>query len=255
MQFMRDTFSERPATRRRVREAADLYLKRFRAEAVLYQGDKYAGSKATPDLFTHYTGQTHNSLLTRWFGADRKEGGEGVNQDTQSRFTTCNAFAGKYAHWVVPGSKRKSAQFMGFYFEKECIKAGLELAYFSQALHPDRRPGYGDIVKFKRHHVAVSLGCSGPKWDRIEGGQGGRAKTAEHSRDTIAMRIGDPYSPAEIQGWVNLAILLDYDEHVAEQERTKQHWENSSSPWNSLMQANRNAHQQRVAAAQARSAK
>ncbi len=245
MQFISDTLVERPATRRHVQQVADGYLKRFRENAVLYKGDRYAGSKATPDLFRHYTGQSQSSLLIRWFGEDQKEGGTGKNKDTNSKFTTCNAFAGKYAHSVVPTSKRKSAQFMGFYYENECLKAGLELAYISQSRHPDKRPGYGDIVKFKRHHVAVSLGCSGPKWDRIEGGQGGRAKTAADSRDTIAMRLDEFYIPGEIDGWVNLAILLDYDELIAEQKRVAQEWENSPSPWDSLIEANRHARRHR----------
>jgi hypothetical protein len=225
MQFLTKTLNERPATRARVRQLADHYL----------NGLKYAVSGSVD--FEKYTGVTQDYLLRTWYGPDKKQG---TADDTKSKMTTCNAFVGRYAHSIIPSFQRKSANFMGFYYEDECRKAGIEEAYFRQSDNLDKRPGYGDIVKFKRHHVAVALASKGGFWNRIESGQGGRSAGA----DVIVFRENQPYHPGEIEGWVNLAILFDYNSLIAERQRDTKSW--NDSPWQSLMQANRTAHRNRL---------
>ena len=218
MPFLSDSVVENVATRTRIRQSADQY----------FNGLKYETSHSAN--FEKYTGASQDYLLRTWFGPDRIKG---TDDDTKSRLTTCNAFVGKYAHSVIPSVKRKNMNLMGFYFGLECKKAGLEEAWFNQSEHPTLRPGYGDIVKFARHHVAVSLGGRGATWNRIESGQGGRTK----GFDVIVFRENEPYSPALIEGWINLAILFDYDQLLAEQKKQQQMWK--ASPWEMMSRANR----------------
>ena len=226
MQFLNDTLTERPATRVRIRQLADRYL----------NGLTFAASTgATAKTFERFTGMTHDYLLNEWFGEDRKPN---TADDTTSRMTTCNSFVGKYAH-IIPPTKRKSANFMGFYYKLECKKAKISKAYYSQKEHPNLRPGYGDIVKFTRHHVAVSLGIHGGKWNRIESGQGGRRS----GFDAIVFRKNKLYLPSEIEGWVNLAILFDYDELLRERAKLEKMW--NDSPWETMLKAQRAEHRRR----------
>jgi len=66
------------------------------------------------------------------------------------------------------------------------------------------RPDYGDIVRWNKFHVGVSLGFVGRTWHTIEGGQGGPIQ----NHDIIKFKKGQ-YNPGAILGWVNLATIYD----------------------------------------------
>jgi hypothetical protein len=98
-----------------------------------------------------------------------------------------------------------------FDLEGAVKKMGIPQAWKNQADDITARPGYGDIVRWKRLHAGVSLGFTDGKWHTIEGGKGGKRT----GHDLIARMTYDQYPLTEILGWVDFTVIYDHDPQAA----------------------------------------
>jgi hypothetical protein len=155
---------------------------------------------AESKLFTKLTGITQAGLEKNWAGKDEKRG-----TADDGRLTSCNSFAGGYSIAIL-GSKLK-VSLAAFDLKKLVEKMGMPEAWKNQADDLSARPGYGDLVRWKRLHVGVSLGFEGTKWHTIEGGKGG----PKSGFDQVVRWSYDQYPLGEILGWVDFAAIYDHE--------------------------------------------
>lgn len=160
----------------------------------------YVSSTANAKQFQNLTGLSQAALLKNWAG---KDGVRGTKDD--GRLTSCNGFAGHYSLAIL-GAKLKAGLFM-FPIMEFLVKAGMPEAWKSQTDDPSARPGFGDLVRWNRLHVGVSLGFEGGKWHTIEGGKGGPSSNF----DAVARVTYDQYPQSEIKGWADFAAIYDHD--------------------------------------------
>lgn len=176
------SLTENPYTRMLIRQKVDAWLKTIPDTIT---------SIHHPKLFAELTGLTQSTLESNW--------------DKGGRLTSCNSFAGQYSMHAIPAEKLKTMLAM-FDLEGAVKKMGIPEAWKRQEDDLSARPGYGDIVRWKRLHVGVSLGFEGGKWHTLEGGQGGPST----GFDAIKRRTRT-YNPGEILGWVDLVVIWDHD--------------------------------------------
>ena len=214
---------ERLSTRQMIRGKVDNYIAGIPWDGITKYGDikghKVLLSNSNSGKFKHYAGLSHEELLYKW-------------SHGSPTLTSCNGFAGKMFDRLF-ASRKKGINGSSFKIDQLC-KAMAPLAWFSQTDNPNSRPGYGDIVLFKppKLHVAICLGSEQATWQVIQSGQGGRSKGV----DILAMGRAT-YPVHRIVGWINVAILWDYDEIRVEHEQIQKEWD--KSPWDALMKMNR----------------
>jgi hypothetical protein len=151
-------------------------------------------------LFTKLTGITQAGLEKNWAGKDEVRGTK-----DDGRLTSCNSFAGGYSIAIL-GSNLKFS-LAAFDLKKAVEKMGFPHAWKNQADDLSARPGFGDLVRWKRLHVGVSLGFEGMKWRTIEGGKGGPST----GYDQVVRWSYDQYPVVEILGWVDFAAIYDHE--------------------------------------------
>lgn len=158
---------------------------------------------STAALFTKLTGVSHDTLQTTWKQEDvakAKRRAEGKSTAGLPTTTTCNAFAGKLGAHI--GSPISLGQFD---IEQKLKRAGLGEAWIPAS--SGKRPGYGDVFRPLKFHMGVSLDFAGDQWNTAESGQGGPGPDYTKGRD-IVKRKQQPWDPASLQGWVDIAILM-----------------------------------------------
>lgn len=139
---------------------------------------------STAQLFTQLTGTSQATLEQNWAGG--------------GKMTTCNGFTG----WF--GNQLGSKLYLGrFDLDTYLPKQGKGDAWIKST--PDNRPKYGDICRFAKFHVGVSLDFEGDIWTHADSGQGGRTAGFD-----IIKRIRDkePYSYQKLLGWVDIEIYF-----------------------------------------------
>jgi hypothetical protein len=183
---------ENPYTRMIIEEKVKSWLKGFPGFVTSNGKDKA--------LFTKLTGITQAGLEKNW---DGKDGVRGTKDD--GRLTSCNSFAGGYSIAIL-GSKLKFS-LAAFDLQKSVAAMGIPHAWKNQADDLSARPGFGDLVRWKRLHVGASLGFVGGKWHTIEGGKGGR----NTGYDMVAQVEYDQYPLGEILGWVDFTAIYDHE--------------------------------------------
>jgi hypothetical protein len=135
---------------------------------------------ATASLFTKLTGVDQATLQKNWDGG-------GI-------MTTCNGFTGWFSREL--GSKLYLGRFdLDTYLPKN----NLGHAWIKST--PGSRPKFGDICRYAKFHVGISLDFEGDIWNHVDSGQGGK-KTGYD----IIKRIRDtnPYEHTKLLGWVDL---------------------------------------------------
>ena len=178
-----DIIRENPYTRMIVRHEVDAWLNGV---------PQVVTSHGHAKLFTQLTGMSQAALKENWDGG--------------GRLTSCNSFVGLYSTRVLKGKIKRSLAM--FDLERAVTRMGIPEAWILQKNDFSARPGYGDIVRWKRLHVGVSLGFEGGKWHTIEGGQGGpKAGFDQIVRKTTI------YQSADILGWVDLATIYDWADY------------------------------------------
>jgi hypothetical protein len=173
------------------------------------KGHRVFLSNSNSSKFNHYAGKTHEQLLNAWNGG-------------RPTLTTCNGLAGLMFNRLFAG-KKKGINGLSFDIDVQCT-ANAPLAWFSQTDNPDARPGYGDIVLCKppKLHSAICLGADQATWQVIQSGQGGKSVGAD-----IIAKGRATYPVHRIVGWINVAILWDYDEIRIEHEQIQKEWDKS----------------------------
>lgn len=139
---------------------------------------------STAQLFTQLTGTSQATLEQNWAGG--------------GKMTTCNGFTG----WF--GNQLGSKLYLGrFDLDTYLPKNGKGDAWIKST--PDNRPKYGDICRFSKFHVGVSLEFEGDIWTHADSGQGGRTAGFD-----IIKRIRDkePYTSQKLLGWVDIEIYF-----------------------------------------------
>ena len=189
------------------------------------KGHKIFLSNANSDLFNYYAGKTHQQLKAAWEGS-------------KPRLTTCNGLAGLMFNRLF-ASKKKGINGLKFELQAQCL-ASAPLAWVSQSENPEARPRYGDVMSYKppKLHASVCLGADQSSWNVIQSGQGGKSVGVD-----IIAKGREVYPFDRIVGWINVAILWDYDEIARAHGRSPQ--ASHLSPWEKLMQKNRAGRQQR----------
>jgi hypothetical protein len=130
----------------------------------------------------------------------------GVSQDTLTKnlaqggiMTTCNAFTG----WF--GNQLGSKLYLGrFDLDTYLPKNGKGDAWIKST--PDTRPKYGDICRYAKFHVGVSLDFEGDIWNHVDSGQGGKSvgyDVIKRKRDDTA------YTHAKLLGWVDIEVYFE----------------------------------------------
>jgi len=183
---------ENPYTRMIIEEKVKAWLKGF--PGFVTSNGKNAA------LFTKLTGITQAGLETNWAGKDKVRGTK-----DDGRLTSCNSFAGGYSISIL-GSKLKFS-LAAFDLKKSVETMGMPEAWVSLADDVSAVPGYGDLVRWKRLHMGVSLGFDGGKWQTIEGGKGGPSS----GFDAVQLCEYDQFPVGEILGWVNFAAIYDHE--------------------------------------------
>jgi hypothetical protein len=179
---------ENPYTRMIIRGKVDGYLREIPEDELVSSNHADPGKRRA---FLRYTGLDQATLESWW--------ARGKN------LTSCNGFAGIYANAVVPAPKPgRTRNFGMFDLARACQLYGAPEAWIKQRDRPSARPRYGDIVKWNRLHVSVSLDMRGAQWHVAEGGQGGSRSGYDAVR-----RHWRTYQLAEIEGWVSLVTLFD----------------------------------------------
>jgi len=139
----------------------------------------------TASLFTQLTGVDQATLQKNWASG-------GI-------MTTCNCFTGWYGNQL--GSKLILGRFdLDTYLPKN----GKGDAWIKST--PDTRPKYGDICRYAKFHVGISLDFEGDIWNHVDSGQGGKNTgydIIKRKRDTEA------YSHTKLLGWVDIDILFN----------------------------------------------
>lgn len=159
---------------------------------------------STAALFTKLTGWTHEGLQSRWKDEDvpKKARRDAGNNDMSglATTTTCNEFVGRLGAAI--GSPINLGQFD---IEQKLKKAGLGDAWIPAS--SGKRPGLGDVFRPKKFHMGVSYEFSGETWKTVESGQGGPGQDYTKGLDIIR-RKQQPWNPANLQGWVDIEILM-----------------------------------------------
>jgi hypothetical protein len=139
----------------------------------------------TATLFTQLTGVTQATLQANW--------------DTGGIMTTCNAFTG----WF--GNQLGSKLYLGrFDLDTYLPKNGKGDAWVKST--PDTRPKFGDICRYSKFHVGVSLDFEGEIWTHVDSGQGGKKMGFD-----VIKRIRDKeaYSHTKLLGWVDIEAYFE----------------------------------------------
>ncbi|MBI4907432.1 MAG: hypothetical protein HY820_27650 [Acidobacteria bacterium] len=147
-------------------------------------GQQINSTGPTAGLFNQVTNMTQATLQANW--------------DTGGIMTSCNGFTGWYSNQL--GSPFSMGRFdLDTYLPKK----GKGNAWIKST--PDKRPKYGDICRFAKFHVNVSLDFEGDVWTHADGGQGGKRTGYD-----IVKRIRDTtsYDPAKLIGWVDIELFF-----------------------------------------------
>ena len=214
---------ERPKTRQMIRGMVDNYFLGVPWEGIgqygHVKGHKIFRSSSNSSLFNHYAGETHEGLVHAW-------------NNGRPTYTTCNGLAGLMFNRLF-ASKKKGINGLDFKLQEQCM-AVAPLAWLSQSENPDARPGYGDILSYKppKLHAAICLGSEQANWQVIQSGQGSMRVGAD-----IIAKGRDPYPINRVVGWINVAILWDYDEIAVEHQQMQKDW--NESPWDAMIKWNR----------------
>lgn len=151
-------------------------------------GQQINSNGSTASTFTQITGMSQSALEANWA--------------TGGIMTCCNAFTGWYSKALG------SPLYLGrFDLDTYLPKNGKGDSWIKST--PDRRPKYGDICRYAKFHVGVSLDFEGDVWTHADGGQGGRKMGFD-----VVKRIRDAgaYDPAKLLGWVDIAIYFGESE-------------------------------------------
>ena len=168
------------SSRQIVRQKVDDWLRRF---PQLSKPAAQYTSTGNPREFASLTGLSQKTLEDFW--------------SRGKRLTSCNAFVGMYSQTLLK-------RYLGRFDLKEALgRMNLPEAWIEQADDLSARPGYGDIVRWHKLHVGVSLDFENGKWHSIEGGQGVVGK-----HGSVKRKVSD-YDPSKIMGWVDLAVLYE----------------------------------------------
>lgn len=153
-------------------------------------------------LFTPLTGMSHSGLQTTWEHEDKaKAERRAKGQSTKGLATTtsCNGLTGKLGQAInAPIGLGR------FDLKEELTRQGLLDAWVQSG--PDVRPGYGDVVRFVRFHVGVSLDFVGDTWNTAECGQGGPGADYKNATDSCKYK-SQPWNHKDVFGWVDIAVL------------------------------------------------
>ena len=213
---------ERPQTRQKIRRMVDSYFAGVPFEGIgkfgKVKGHQIFLSSSNSALFARYAGKSHEQLKALW--------------KVKPSLTTCNGLAGKMFNKLFV-SRKRGINGLSFDLKGQCL-AKAPLAWVSQANNPTARPGYGDIMSYKAPalHASISLGAQLKFWTVIQSGQGGSKVGAD-----IIAKGKEDYPINRIVGWINVAILWDYEEMKREHRSMQKAW--SDSPWDALIRSNR----------------
>jgi hypothetical protein len=159
---------------------------------------------STAALFTKLTGSSHEWLQARWAIEDEAKAlrrAEGKSTKGLPTTTTCNGLVGQLG--IAIGSPIALGQFD---IEQKLKAAGMGEAWIPAA--SGKKPGYGDVFRPVSFHMGVSLDFVGnDTWNTAEAGQGGPGDHYATAFD-IVKRKQQPWNPANLQGWVDIEILL-----------------------------------------------
>ncbi len=158
---------------------------------------------STAALFTRLTGSSQAALQASWKVEDvekKKRRDAGQSTAGLPTTTTCNAFVVQLGNAI--GSPIPLGQFD---IEKKLKKANLGEAWIPA--NSGKRPGYGDVFKPRKMHMGVSLDFAGDLWNTVESGQGGPGLDYTKGFDIIR-RKQQPWNPANLEGWVDIEILM-----------------------------------------------
>ena len=146
-------------------------------------------STNNPALFNRFTNLTQSTLEGYW-----KSG---------KNLTSCNAMVGRYAAEILKG-KKNVEYFNAFNIKFTCKMMGVPEAWTPKSADPSVKPGFGDVVRWNKFHVGVSLGFANGNWNTVEGGAG------QVSAGFCAVKKKARfYDPSEIMGWANMALLFE----------------------------------------------
>jgi hypothetical protein len=161
---------------------------RDRAEKILSEvpplGQQVTSVGSTAALFTKLTGGvTQKTLEANWA--------------TGGILTTCNAFTGWFAGQL--GSK----EYLGR-FDLDTYLPKMNKGHAWVPAKHGGRPKYGDIVRFKKFHVGISLDFDGDTWNTAESGQGGPKAGCD-----ILKRKQTTFDGDALIGWVDLELYFN----------------------------------------------
>lgn len=147
-------------------------------------GQQINSTGPTAQLFTQVTNMTQATLQSNW--------------DSGGIMTSCNGFTGWYSTQL--GSPFSLGRFD---LDSYLPKKGKGDAWIKSG--PGKRPKYGDICRYAKFHVGVSLDFEGDIWTHADGGQGGKRTgydIVKRIRDTTA------FDPSKLAGWVDIEIFF-----------------------------------------------
>jgi hypothetical protein len=157
------------------------------------------GGKTDNKAFTDITNTPHSTMAANW-----KTGGI---------MTACNGFVGWYASTL--GSKFDLGR-----FDVEQRLKGYGKAHSWVKSTKDRRPKYGDICRYTKFHIGVSLDFDGDRWNHVDAGQGGK----KSGFDIVKRGYENPYDWTYLQGWIDIDLFFADDATASTTDTAVPEW-------------------------------
>lgn len=142
------------------------------------------GGKTDNQKFTDLTNTPHSTMAANW-----KENGI---------MTACNGFVGWYGASL--GSEKT---FGRFDIEQRLKSYGKSHAWVKST--KDNRPKFGDVCRYTKFHIGVSLDFNGDCWNHADAGQGGKRTGYDILKRTYDT---EAYDWKRLQGWIDLDLYF-----------------------------------------------
>lgn len=159
------------------------------------------GGREGPDnkAFTDITNTAHSRMRENWNGG-------GI-------MTACNGFTGWY------GTTIGAQENWGVFGIEAEVKKKNAHAWVKST--PDNRPKFGDLCRYTKFHVGISLDFEGDIWTHADAGQGGSKMGFDVIRRT---RDKVPYSHTTLQGWIDLDLYFGAKPAVTDEITAPPRW-------------------------------